>query len=1564
MRTTLPIVQSVCPRVAANRSRKKTCAYLVVLITLLFAFPASSNAQNKLVPFTFSLRTASTTSAGIFKKDSTLVRTLWNNVKYAAGTHTAYWDRKDDNNNLVDDTSFVLRVLSSNVAYQWEGVIGNSSDSMTGITKHTYFFRPNGMAVNGNFAYYCVGYTEGVTAAYKFNTARPQSKTGILYNTNHDVDLETDFVATDGNNVYWAGRDPFNTDVTMVYATSVSADQEVLFSAGTSVGMTYGRTYNAAIDAYTNNAASRPSGLAVQKNGIYLFVSHAGLNELHVLNKTTGALVQTITVTNPRQLCVDMNDNLWMISATNTLARYTVNNNGTLSNAVVSISTLSDPLAIAVSPNNYQILVTDGGSSQQIKSFNNTTGSSIWTFGQAGGYSSDPAVTNNKFFFSHQNTNVRGSFIAFQTDSSFWIGDPGNERLLRFSAARTHLNTISTLPHSYSVEADRNNPTRVFNDYLEFKIDYTKTLGPNNGSWTLIRNWRAGVPSTHYQDFKVNVLRNVITLSNGKTYATLEDLSVPDQKTPEIVELPASGNLRFTGVKLDPFENFIIDQDGTLRSFVGDGDAGTVGEWFSRTLTGFNNQNNPVWSAPSSVATTPKGVDMDPLCDGPSFPAKTSSDILTVFNPWKVNYKGKGKGYHLGAVKKGSNKWLWLAAKAGTEDYQGPFPTDGTFDIGNNVEYPGGHVYALDKNILWNYHGEFWKNSQTNIWNHYYDNGLMVGQFGTIGLDASAMTELAPAGMAGNVFSSAVVKVGNDLYIYHNDEFHHSGVHRWKISGLNSIQVQSSNISFSTVNGGLTAAYYDGADLNNFNFKSAQVDAGVNMTTPPTTISNSNSFSARWSGFVRPAYSQSYTFYTNTSKGVRLWVDGNLVINRWTNTTLTQYNSAAIPLVAGKKYTIKMEINGGTASLSWSSTSQTKQLIPAAALFPENTPDYSAAYDLLEGLTPATILQNNLYGWSRNAAAEDNTNNDKYWNVKTGVKSFNKYNTDLYIRFKQQSNSYSVQRDLGQPAACLSEWKLNGEVNFEGNNPAWDDEAGGVQIDVLDDQGKVIAHITNEMTYKSNNKFPAYIKINGKPVVTMVREQLNTVTDKHQPFFMTVNSNGVSFTYGKYQTVNAARFDTAANWRKPKTVRILFTVNPNNNYDRAIDINKLSFEPRVNVVTASASGPTTFCQGGSVTLAATNGTSYLWSNNATTQSISPNVSGNYSVKVKDASGCEATSNIIKVTVNPLPIASISANGPTSFCQGSSVVLSASKAKSYLWSNNAATQNITVNAAGSYTVRVTDSFGCANTSAALSINTNPVPLPKITLQGTSVSSNYVSGNQWYLDGILLPGQILQVCPILRSGNYSVTVTNAFGCKGSDILLVPLPISDYGIETKCISEHELQFNWTIIGEEEGKSYTVEYTTDEGNTWQEIGTLLAYSDDQSGNKSYSLSTKRIKQENTYYRWSARDEYAQIKKSYILAAPDCDIADQNTMFPNPFSGRLFIHLSNTVQSDERYRVTIVNNLNQVVYSELLPHTAPENGNITFEITEISHLNNGLYAVRIERDNKVVSQSKLIKTD
>jgi large repetitive protein len=198
------------------------------------------------------------------------------------------------------------------------------------------------------------------------------------------------------------------------------------------------------------------------------------------------------------------------------------------------------------------------------------------------------------------------------------------------------------------------------------------------------------------------------------------------------------------------------------------------------------------------------------------------------------------------------------------------------------------------------------------------------------------------------------------------------------------------------------------------------------------------------------------------------------------------------------------------------------------------------------------------------------------------------------------------------------------------------------------------------------------------------------------------------------------------------------------------------------------SGSTTLCDGGSVTLTASTGSSYLWSNGLQTQSITVGNAGNYSVIVTNAAGCSTTSAPVAVIVNALPSATISANGPTTFCQGGSVTLTASSGTSYAWSNGATTSSITVNTSGNYSVTITNANGCSATSASVAVTVNTLPIANITslngntfCQGGSVTLVSSAGSSYAWSN----GLTTQSINVTTSANLTVTVTNANGCSAT-------------------------------------------------------------------------------------------------------------------------------------------------------------------------------------------------------
>lgn len=238
-------------------------------------------------------------------------------------------------------------------------------------------------------------------------------------------------------------------------------------------------------------------------------------------------------------------------------------------------------------------------------------------------------------------------------------------------------------------------------------------------------------------------------------------------------------------------------------------------------------------------------------------------------------------------------------------------------------------------------------------------------------------------------------------------------------------------------------------------------------------------------------------------------------------------------------------------------------------------------------------------------------------------------------------------------------------------------------------------------------------------------------------------------------------------------------------------------------------GATSFCQGGSVTLTSAAATGYLWSTGATTQAINVTASGSYTVTVSNAGGCTAASLPTTVTVNPVPVATITALGNTNICNGQSVVLQASIGNSFLWSNGATTRSITVTTAATYSVTVTASGCTSSPSSGVAVSVQSIATPTITAGG---DTTFCNGDSVLLSSSAAPayswstGATTQTIYVKASGNYAVTITQS-GCSATStgktitVKALPVPTIAYaGSTDPCLGE-------TVV-------LTSNYTT--GNKW----------------------------------------------------------------------------------------------------------------------------------------------------
>lgn len=138
---------------------------------------------------------------------------------------------------------------------------------------------------------------------------------------------------------------------------------------------------------------------------------------------------------------------------------------------------------------------------------------------------------------------------------------------------------------------------------------------------------------------------------------------------------------------------------------------------------------------------------------------------------------------------------------------------------------------------------------------------------------------------------------------------------------------------------GLTGRYFNNMTLGgtpvlarveaiDFNWGSSAPSVGV----------NANGFSVRWTGTIEAPATGTYRFQTHADDGVRLWINGQQLINRWTNSSARNDDSQPVNLVAGQRYAVTMEYyeNGGqaVARLRWRTPGTTSFVaVPANRLF-------------------------------------------------------------------------------------------------------------------------------------------------------------------------------------------------------------------------------------------------------------------------------------------------------------------------------------------------------------------------------------------------------------------------------------------------------------------------------------------------------------------------------------------------------------------------------------------------------------------------------------------------------
>jgi hypothetical protein len=552
------------------------------------------------------------------------------------------------------------------------------------------------------------------------------------------------------------------------------------------------------------DVAFAPTGLAVQRNGRLLAVAHGAKNLVRLYDKTSGAALGTLELpmansagmpapgaSGPaarplalNRIAFSARGDLWVVGA-GSVWRYVVDA-GKAPVLAATVAALAAPIAVATDPADEDtVWIADAGERQQLLRVDRQ-GATVSTVGEPGGYRSDPAASARKFCFSGVEGQAQTALVV-TPDRALWFADTCNNRVLRRAADGSIDAPVAYLPAVYAATADTADPRRVFANFLEFEIDPANALEPGNAGWRLVRNWLPSIPADladtqSHRNHGFGGFRSVLTLPGGRTIAL-----VAAQGRQHLVELPVRGPMRRLLTLAAPVPGqteTVLYEDGSLGW--AQTSAGVQRVLRRALLPG----SEPRWAdGPQTLAQvvlaeglpTPRGAFTGIL--GPRFPV-TDSGLVVFFD---TAVQGND-GFHLGAVVRGGDGWSWLASPSGVLDGRGSFQTR-KFDP--RIEYGGNAVWAAGRHVLYGFHGEFYTDAgngrvgQANQFMHFLDNGLFVGQFGVP--STRDAPEGAP-GLSGNAFSPTLVRHGGALYLLHNDESAHGGIHRWRIDGHDAVQ--------------------------------------------------------------------------------------------------------------------------------------------------------------------------------------------------------------------------------------------------------------------------------------------------------------------------------------------------------------------------------------------------------------------------------------------------------------------------------------------------------------------------------------------------------------------------------------------------------------------------------------------------------------------------------------------------------------------------------------------------------------------------------------------------------
>lgn len=179
---------------------------------------------------------------------------------------------------------------------------------------------------------------------------------------------------------------------------------------------------------------------------------------------------------------------------------------------------------------------------------------------------------------------------------------------------------------------------------------------------------------------------------------------------------------------------------------------------------------------------------------------------------------------------------------------------------------------------------------------------------------------------SGKILEAVSISTGSNIRQYNNTNQLRG---QWKLVSVPELPNGAGN--------GLNAQYYNGKNFETL--RRTSIDTTINFNwggNAPNAYVGADNFSVRWSGYIQPRASGTYTFFINSDNGRRLWINDQLVIDQWISDYGIEY-SGTISLTANQMYSIKVEyfeeIGGASCMLEWMSPLQPREIVPKSQLY-------------------------------------------------------------------------------------------------------------------------------------------------------------------------------------------------------------------------------------------------------------------------------------------------------------------------------------------------------------------------------------------------------------------------------------------------------------------------------------------------------------------------------------------------------------------------------------------------------------------------------------------------------